>query len=67
MDNNNLKISIKHPKGDDGYRIFSIRVQTEMINKIDNIASQTGRSRNELINIFLDCILAYAQLKFNHF
>ena len=32
MDNNNLKISIKHPKGDDGYRIFSIRVQTEMIN-----------------------------------
>ena len=57
MDNNNLKISIKNPKGDDGYRIFSIRVQTEMINKIDNIASQTGRSRNELINIFLDYAL----------
>ena len=28
-----------------------------LLNKIDNIASQTGRSRNELINIFLDYAL----------
>lgn len=57
MDNNNLKIKIKHPKGDDGYKIFSIRIQTDMLNKIDNISSKTGRSRNELITIFLDYAL----------
>lgn len=54
MDNNNLIIKVKHPKGDDGYKIFSIRLQTELINKIDDMTVKTGRSRNELITIFLE-------------
>lgn len=55
--NNNLKIKIKQPKGDDGYKIFSVRLQVDMINKIDNISSETGRSRNELITMLLEYAL----------
>lgn len=44
----------KKLKGEDGYKIFSIRLKEETVKSIDAIASQTGRSRNELIGIFLD-------------
>ena len=40
-------------KGDDGYKTFSIRVKEETVNRLDEIAQQTNRSRNELINIML--------------
>lgn len=41
-------------KGDDGYRTFSVRVKEETINGLESIAAQTNRSRNELINMFLE-------------
>lgn len=58
-----LIIKPKHPKGEDGYKVFSVRIKEETIEKIDNIANQTGRSRNELIGIFLEfaaerCVVA---------
>ena len=40
-------------KGEDGYKIFSIRIKEELASQIDAIASETGRSRNELIGKFL--------------
>lgn len=52
--NNKLIISKKKKlKGEDGYKVFSIRVKEETLIAIDNIASKTDRSRNEIINIFL--------------
>ena len=54
MDRDNLIVKPKHPKGEDGYRVFSIRVKEETVNKIDAISAQTGRSRNELIGRFLE-------------
>lgn len=50
----NLIIKPKKPKGEDGYKVFSIRIKEELVNKIDGISKQTGRSRNELIGLFLD-------------
>lgn len=50
----NLIIKPKKPKGEDGYKVFSIRIKEELVNKIDGISEQTGRSRNELIGLFLD-------------
>ena len=44
---------IIRPKGEDGYKTFSIRIKEELVAKIDAIAAETGRSRNELIGIFL--------------
>lgn len=41
-------------KGDDGYKIFSIRVKEEIVDKLDDISSKTNRSRNELINMLLE-------------
>ena len=44
------KVKVKRKKGEDGYRTFSIRVREEIV---DTIARETGRTRNELIGIFL--------------
>ena len=44
----------KRPKGEDGYKVFSIRIKEETVAKLDAISMQTGRSRNELIGRFLE-------------
>lgn len=54
MDDESLVIFPKRPKGEDGFKTFSIRIREELVNKIDDISAQTGRSRNELIGIFLE-------------
>lgn len=53
MKNDNLVIKPKKPKGDDGYKVFSIRIKEEIVAQIDDISLKTGHSRNELIGIFL--------------
>lgn len=49
-----LVIHPKRAKGEDGYRIFSVRVKEELLERINDIALQTGYSRNELIGRFLE-------------
>ena len=49
-----LIVKPKHPKGEDGYKVFSIRIKEETVAKVDAISMQTGRSHNELIGKFLD-------------
>jgi len=41
-------------KGEDGYKTFSIRVREDLVERLDELATQTGRSRNELVNILLE-------------
>lgn len=53
MEQDELVVRPKGLKGEDGYRTFSIRVKEETVAKIDAISAQTGRSRNELIGMFL--------------
>lgn len=52
-----LVIKPKRMKGEDGYKVFSIRVKEDVVSQIDGISSQTGRSRNELIGILLEYAL----------
>ena len=54
MKDDKLVIHPKRPKGDDGYKTFSVRVREDIVQRIDEISAQTGRSRNELIGIFLE-------------
>ena len=54
MKKDNLIVKPKKPKGEDGYKVFSIRVKDETVSKIEAVATQTGRSRNELIGMFLE-------------
>lgn len=44
-------------KGEDGYKMFTVRLKGEIVARIEKIASQTGRSRNELIGILLEYAL----------
>ena len=49
-----IKITKKAPRrGDDGYKIVSVRMKEEMLERLDRLAAQTNRSRNELINLLL--------------
>lgn len=41
-------------KGDDGYKVFSVRIKEDIVARLDDISIKTNRSRNELINIMLD-------------
>lgn len=57
MQNENLVIKPKKAKGEDGYKVFSIRIKEEIVAQIDNISTRTGHSRNELIGTFLEYAL----------
>lgn len=41
-------------RGEDGYKIVSVRMKDELCEKLDALSAETNRSRNELINILLD-------------
>lgn len=45
------------PRGEDGYRVFSVRIKAQTLEGIEKIAGRTGRSRNELIGLMLDYAL----------
>lgn len=53
MTNEKLVIKPKKAKGEDGYKVFSIRIKEEIVAQIDDISVRTGHSRNELIGTFL--------------
>lgn len=50
-----IKIKKKVAKrGDDGYKIVSVRMKDKLIDKLDRLSADTNRSRNELINLLLE-------------
>ena len=49
-----LIINKKSLRGEDGYKTFSVRIKEETVTKLNTLADETNRSRNELINILLD-------------
>ena len=52
-----LIVTVKRPKGEDGYRTFSVRLREAVVNQMDSISRETGRSRNELVGLFLEYAL----------
>ena len=44
-------------RGEDGHKTLSIRVREDIIDRLDDLAGQTGRSRNELIGLLLNFAL----------
>lgn len=58
-----IKITKKSAKrGDDGYKIVSVRMRDETIARLDAIAGKTNRSRNEVINILLDSAIQIVKI-----
>jgi len=63
MSNKKIIISKKsNLKGEDGYKTFSIRIKDTTVKQLDEIAKETNRSRNELINIFLEFAAANCEI-----
>lgn len=50
-------------KGDDGYKVFSVRIKDETVEKLEEISAATNRSRNELINIMLEFGIENCEIK----
>ena len=40
-------------RGEDGNRIITVRIREDTLAELDRLASESNRSRNELINIIL--------------
>ena len=58
-----LQISKKsHLKGEDGYRTFSVRIKESIVNDLDTLAKETGRKRNELVNILLEFAIENSEI-----
>ena len=63
MDSDSLIVKPKRPKGEDGYKVFSIRIKEETVANLEQLAEQTNRSRNEIINILLDYAIDNCEVK----
>lgn len=57
-----LLINKRSLKGEDGYKVFSIRIKEETVKKLDELAKESNRSRNELINILLDYAIENSEI-----
>ncbi len=44
-------------RGEDGYRVVSVRMREEMLSRLDDLSFKTNRSRNELINLLLNAAM----------
>lgn len=44
----------QHLKGEDGYKIFSVRIRNETANALEELSVRSNRSRNELIGMILE-------------
>lgn len=40
-------------RGEDGYKLISVRIKEETLQALDRLAADTNYSRNELINLLL--------------
>lgn len=54
MNHDFIEIKKKTARGEDGYKIVSVRMRDETIEKLDKISNLSNRSRNEVINILLE-------------
>ena len=59
-----IKIKKKVAKrGDDGYKIVSVRMKDELLDRLDKLSADTNRSRNELINLLLNAAVDIVKIE----
>lgn len=56
------KIIIKK-QHENNYILISARLKTSIYNKLEELASKTNRSRNQIINILLENAIENAEIK----
>ena len=60
MNNDTLKIK---RRGEDGYKLISVRIREDILEKLDKLAAETNYSRNELINLILRYGVEHAEIE----
>lgn len=50
-------------RGDDGYKVVSVRMREDMVDRLDDLSAQTNRSRNELINLLLNAAMDIVKIE----
>ena len=59
-----IKITKKVPRrGDDGYKVVSVRMKDETIERLDTLSAKTNRSRNELINMLVEAAMDIVKIE----
>lgn len=53
----------KAGKGDDGYKIVSVRMRDELLSRLEDLSAKTNRSRNELINLLLEAAVDIVKIE----
>ena len=49
-------------KGEDGYKIFSVRIRNETANALEELSIKSNRSRNELISMILEYAVVHTDI-----
>lgn len=57
MADKKLIIDRRDVRGEDGYKVFSIRIKEETVAALERLSKETNRSRNELIGMMLEFAL----------
>ena len=50
-------------RGDDGHKVVSVRMRDELIERLDIIAENSNRSRNEIINLLLEAAVDIVKIE----
>ncbi len=50
-------------RGDDGYKVVSVRMKEDMVERLDDLSAQSNRSRNELINLLLNAAMDIVKIE----
>ena len=59
-----IKITKKAARrGDDGYKVVSVRMKEEMIERLDDLSAKTNRSLNELSDLLLDAAMEIVKVE----
>ena len=58
-----LIINKRELKGDDGYKVFSVRLKDDTVQCLDILSNQSNRSRNELINTLLEYAIGNCEVE----
>lgn len=57
MSDNKLVLKSRRLRGEDGSKVLSVRMREGLIDRVDDIANKTGRSRNELFSVLIEYAL----------
>ncbi len=63
LNRDNLILHPKALKGEDGYRVFSVRVKEETLSRLEDLCKETGYNRNELIRTLVEFALDHCEVE----